>query len=52
MLLCMSESITDFFPSIYGAGVEPSALLLRPYIGLLYQPWMKMVVIVQQLVNE
>jgi hypothetical protein len=23
-----------------GAGVEPSPLLLRPVIGLLYQPWM------------
>jgi hypothetical protein len=25
---------------MYGAGVEPSPLLLRPFIGLLYQPWM------------
>jgi hypothetical protein len=25
---------------IYGAGVEPSPLLLRPFIGLLHQPWM------------
>jgi hypothetical protein len=25
---------------IYGAGVEPSPLVLRPFIGLLYQPWM------------
>jgi hypothetical protein len=25
---------------MYGAGVEPSLLLLRPFIGLLYQPWM------------
>jgi hypothetical protein len=28
------------FYFIYGAGVEPSPLLLRPVIGLLYQPWM------------
>jgi hypothetical protein len=26
---------------IYGAGVELSPLLLRPFIGLLYQPWMR-----------
>jgi hypothetical protein len=26
--------------SIYGAGVEPSPLLLRPVIGLLYEPCM------------
>jgi hypothetical protein len=25
---------------MYGAGVEPSPLLLRPFIDLLYQPWM------------
>jgi hypothetical protein len=25
---------------IYCAGVEPSPLLLWPFIGLLYQPWM------------
>jgi hypothetical protein len=25
---------------IHGAGVDPSPLLLRPFIGLLYQPWM------------
>jgi hypothetical protein len=25
---------------IYGAGFEPSPLLLRPVICLLYQPWM------------
>jgi hypothetical protein len=25
---------------MYGAGVEPRPLLLRPLIGLLYQPWM------------
>jgi hypothetical protein len=24
---------------MYGAGVEPSPLLLRSFIGLLYQPW-------------
>jgi hypothetical protein len=24
----------------YRVGVEPSPLLLRPFIGLLYQPWM------------
>jgi hypothetical protein len=27
-------------PFIYGAGVEPSPILLRAFIGLLYQPWM------------
>jgi hypothetical protein len=25
---------------IYGAVVDHSSLLLRPFIGLLYQPWM------------
>jgi hypothetical protein len=33
----------DFYLSflfIYGAGVEPSPLILLPLIGLLYQPWM------------
>jgi hypothetical protein len=25
---------------MYEAGVEPSPLLLRPFIGLLFQPWM------------
>jgi hypothetical protein len=25
---------------ISGAGVEPSPLILRQFIGLLYQPWM------------
>jgi hypothetical protein len=25
---------------IYGAGVEPSPLLLRPFVRLLYQSWM------------
>jgi hypothetical protein len=25
---------------IYGVRVEPSSLLLRPFVGLLYQPWM------------
>jgi hypothetical protein len=29
-----------FFYLSIGAGVEPSPLLLRPFIGLLYQPWM------------
>jgi hypothetical protein len=28
------------FLFIYGAGVEPSPLLLRPFSVLLYQPWM------------
>jgi hypothetical protein len=27
------------FLFFYGAGVEPSPLLLRPFNGLLYQPW-------------
>jgi hypothetical protein len=30
----------NYFVFICGAGVEPSPLLLRPFIGLLYQPWM------------
>jgi hypothetical protein len=33
----------------YLAGVEPSPVLLRPLIGLLYQPWMTM--IMEQLVE-
>jgi hypothetical protein len=28
------------FSFVYGAGVEPSPPLLRPFISLLYQPWM------------
>jgi hypothetical protein len=28
------------FLCIYGAGGEPSPLLLRPFIGLLYHAWM------------
>jgi hypothetical protein len=32
------ESFSLFF--IYGAGVEPSPLLLRPFVGILHQPWM------------
>jgi hypothetical protein len=28
------------FPLSFGAGVEPSPLLLLPFTGLLYQPWM------------
>jgi hypothetical protein len=32
--------MTQFHFIIYGAGVEPSPLLLRPFIGPLYQPWM------------
>jgi hypothetical protein len=28
------------FLFIYGSRVEPNPLLLRPFIGLLYQPWM------------
>jgi hypothetical protein len=29
-----------FLVFVYGAGVEPNPLLLRPFIGLLSQPWM------------
>jgi hypothetical protein len=29
-----------YFLFIYGVGVKPYPLLLRPFIGLLYQPWM------------
>jgi hypothetical protein len=32
--------IIIFFIFMYGAGVEPSPLLLQPFIGLLYQPWL------------
>jgi hypothetical protein len=28
-----------YYLSIYVAGVEPSPLILRPFIGLFYQPW-------------
>jgi hypothetical protein len=31
---------TIYFLFIYGAAVEPSPLLLQPFIGLLYQPWL------------
>jgi hypothetical protein len=34
-----SQSLPDFFFN-HGAGVQPSPLLLRPTIDLLYQPWM------------
>jgi hypothetical protein len=30
----------EIFFFICGAGVEPSPFLLRPFIGLMYQPWM------------
>jgi hypothetical protein len=33
-------SITPLLLFTYAAGVEPSTLLLRPFIDLLYQPWM------------
>jgi hypothetical protein len=33
------EGIITFFLFIHGAGVEQSSLLLRPFIGLLYEPW-------------
>jgi hypothetical protein len=32
--------IIYYFLFMYGAGLEPSQLLLRSFIGLLYQPWM------------
>jgi hypothetical protein len=43
-----------FFLVIYSVGLEQSPLLPRPLIGLLYQPWMEMMVmmIVEQLVNK
>jgi hypothetical protein len=28
------------FLFIYGTGVEPAPILLRSFIGVLYQPWM------------
>jgi hypothetical protein len=36
----LKYEVWGYFVFIYGAGVEPSALLLRPFIGLLYQPWL------------
>jgi hypothetical protein len=41
-----------YFLFIFGAGVEPSSQLLRPFIGLLYQARMTMMIIVDQLVGE
>jgi hypothetical protein len=38
------------FSVIYGTGVKPGSLLLRPFIILLCQPWMT-VMIVEQLVE-
>jgi hypothetical protein len=35
-----TKDILLFFLVIFGAIVEPDPLLLRPFIGLLYQPWM------------
>jgi hypothetical protein len=37
-LLSRRDNFPNFF--IYGAGVEPSSLFLRPF-GLLYQPWIR-----------
>jgi hypothetical protein len=34
------QSRIFIFILIFGAGVKPSPLLLRPFIGLLYQSWM------------
>jgi hypothetical protein len=36
----MDPSDTYAFLFIYWTGMEPSPVLLRPLIGLLYQPWM------------
>jgi hypothetical protein len=33
------SNLTSTFLFICGVGVEPSPLLLLPFIGLLYQPW-------------
>jgi hypothetical protein len=33
-------SVVSLFLFIYWTGLEPSPLLLRLFIGLLYQPWM------------
>jgi hypothetical protein len=35
-----TSNLTWLYLFIYGAGVEPSPLLLRPLAGLLCQPWM------------
>jgi hypothetical protein len=32
--------LLNFFLFLYGTGVELSPLLLQPFIGPLYQPWM------------
>jgi hypothetical protein len=39
-LTSLSIIVFLFFLFIYGAGMEPSPLFLRLFIGLLYQPWM------------
>jgi hypothetical protein len=36
---CLSSSMLYFLLFMYGSRVEPSPLLLRPFIGLLYQSW-------------
>jgi hypothetical protein len=39
------------FSFIYGAGVEPSPLLLLSFIGRIYQSWKIMAMTVEQLVG-
>jgi hypothetical protein len=34
------ESVGNLNIFLFWAGVEPSPLLLKPFIGLLYQHWM------------
>jgi hypothetical protein len=40
LTISLSYISNYFFLFIYGAGLEPIPLLLMPFIGLLYQPWM------------
>jgi hypothetical protein len=44
-----SPYMPSAFLFTWEAGMEPSPLLLRPFIGLLYQPWVKVVMTVEQL---
>jgi hypothetical protein len=39
-LLFIQLNASEIAFLIYGTEVEPSPLLLPPFIGLLYQPWM------------
>jgi hypothetical protein len=38
-VICLLKYATNFV-IFYRAGIEPSPLLQRPFVGLLYQPWL------------